>query len=171
MPLIVMTPLRAGHEDALLDALAQTPGDHRSPFARIAGTHLVRLLLVPALLGPSGEPLAPERSFLLFSAELDDDVDVWSSAACSRIGAELDRIWGHCSGYPGAADAAAFARYLDEHRVRAGFSLRAYDASLEEVRSALELRDRLRDFARETQGASPHELRVAWHDRLEGHER
>src|SRR5436190_13820681 len=100
-----MAPVREGRQDQLNAALEAMGRGRDSPFARVGSTHFARFVLVPALLDGDGEPVGPERSYLLFSADFDGWRWRWTRAVAKRIGRELELILGHCEGSPGGGRA------------------------------------------------------------------
>jgi len=166
--LVVMAPLRKGRDEELLAVLAAMPTGPASPFARVASTHFCRWLLVPALLDGDGEPAEPGQAYLLFSADFDGPLEAWSAAVAEQIGADVDRVFDHCEGYPGSHDRRAFLDFISAYRIAAGFSVVCYRGTVAAVRESLELRRALREFAAASQGLEPSELRSAWKERFGG---
>lgn len=165
--LVVVAPLLPGHETALREAIDDLPRGPGSPFASIEWTHFTRMAVVPALLDGDGEPAAGRsQAYLLFTADFDGSLEQWSGAAAQRIGATMDRIFGHCDRYPGTANPRRFLRFLREYSIPAGFSITSYRASVERIRESLELRRSLREFAVESQALYPSQLRLAWRKRF-----
>ena len=69
------------------------------------------------------------------------------------LGEDADAVWGHCAGYPGRADAAAFAAYFRNHQLESALFFGAYgDRTVGQVRANLARRTRLIEFAMEAQG-------------------
>jgi hypothetical protein len=166
--LVVMAPLREGREAEVLSTLAAMPNGPDSPFARVGSTHFVRWLLVGALLGGDGEPAEPSQSYLLFSADFDGPLEDWGAAVAGAIGADVDRVFEQCDGYPGSRDGRAFLGFLSEHRIEVGFSVISYRATVAAIRESLELRRALREFAVASRELGPSELRRAWKERFGG---
>ena len=117
--LTVFTPIVHGHEDELRAHLEALPVGADSPLARLDDLHLSRIQIIDALVdqGPPHRRETLKRSHLLFTSTVDGDLDPYLDAICERIGAEADGWWGHCAGYPGTADRAAFRRYIRAHKV------------------------------------------------------
>ncbi len=160
--LTVFTPILAGHEAELrthLEALAVGP---ESPLARLDALHLSRIQIIDALVdqGPPHRRETLKRSHLLFTSTVDGDLDPYLDAICARIGAEADGWWGHCEGYPGTGDRAAFRRWIRAHKVDTNLLAVANPgATVRDVRESLALRERVVDFAADTQGLDPAALR------------
>ena len=77
------------------------------------------------------------------------------------LGEDADAVWGHCSGYPGRADAPAFAAYFRNHQVESALFFGAYgDQTVAQVRANLARRTRLIEFAMAAQGLAPAELQA-----------
>jgi hypothetical protein len=163
--LTVLTQVEHGHEEQLRAELASLAKGESSPFARVAGTHLARLVVVPPLRGRRRHAI--DGTFhLLLSCEFVAPLGDYVTALCEGLDDQADAIWGHCVGYPGRGE--HLARYLLEHQVRAGLSAAAYpEASVDEVRRALELRESLRHFVLAARGLDPADLKPAWEREFE----
>ena len=70
----------------------------------------------------------------------------------------------HCSGFPGIANGRVFARWLLDHEVAANFAVVANHDTVDAVRSGLDLRARLGQFAARLQGAAPAAVRAAYRE-------
>jgi len=163
--LMVLTPIRPGEEVALratLDRLA--PDD--SPFGRFGRTHMARLLIVCDM------PFAPERPdlhdpmggpYLLFTSNFDGGLDSYLSELVDALEPEAAGIWGRCVGCPQPAAGAALKAYIGRNQIDSGVVFAAYgDASLQQVRGALDKRARLIDFAIRAQDMKPAARREAF---------
>jgi hypothetical protein len=161
--LILLARVRAGEADAARAAIeAEWEQAERSPFADVPGTHLARLQILkpPARRGRRGA-----RECVLLAADVDAPLAPWLERFRVAAAAPLDAVLGHCAFYPGAADPAAFARWVAANRVPVGFSvIGSPDATLAEVAAALDLRARLGAFAEETQRMDAAALHAAWDD-------
>ncbi|HTQ67883.1 MAG TPA: hypothetical protein VMI13_04270 [Solirubrobacteraceae bacterium] len=163
--LIVIAPVREGHEDALRGSIKGIPGDAGSPFAADEGTHFARMTVIPALLDGNGEPTAPARAYLLLTADFDGSVGSWLARFGDTLRTAFDVVLSHCEGYPGAREVGPFNRYLLAHSTPAGFSIISYRATVGEVRYALHLQEELRDLAFHADRLGFEELREEWRER------
>ena len=158
-----LTPIRAGHEQALRSYLAAL-GPEASPMARVPGTHYARWVVIPRLQY-EGHPQKPDvlkSQYLLFTACFDGRrLDPYLTSLRFQVGAEADDIWGHCIGYNGLTD---LCRYLRHNRITSNlFVVDQPAASVEEVRHALDLRRRVKAFVIEHRGVdNAAELWGAW---------
>jgi hypothetical protein len=160
--LTVFTPIVPVREDELRAHLDALPVGADSPLARLAQLHLSRIQIFDALVdqGPPHRRETLKRHHLLFTSTVDGDLDPYLDAICERIGAEADGWWGHCVGYPGTADRAAFGRWIRAHKVDTGLLAVANPgATVQDVRESLALRERVVDFAAGAQGLDPATLR------------
>jgi hypothetical protein len=138
--------------DGARAAVEAWPLHGASPFARLEFVHFARLVVLPpferqvadqpaeAVTGPS----------LMFSAFFDGPADALLAALCDALAGEADGAFRHCRGYPGhpASQGATFRRWLLDHRVPATAIFGAYpDASVADVRAALDFRAAFREFA------------------------
>jgi hypothetical protein len=160
--LTVFTPILPGHEDELRTHLAAMPVGEESPLARLDQLHLSRIQIFDELVD-QGAPHRREtlkRHHLLFTSTVDGDLDPYLDAICERIGAEADGWWSHCVDYPGTSDRSAFKRYIRAHKVDTGLLAVANpDATVQDVRESLALRERVVDFAAGAQGLDATALR------------
>lgn len=160
--LTVFTPILHGHEDELRAHLEALPVGAESPLARLDDLHLSRIQIIDALVdqGPPHRRETLKRSHLLFTSTVDGDLDPYLEAICERIGPDADGWWGHCDGYPGTADPAAFRRYIRAHKVDTNLlGVANPGATVRDVRQSLALRERVVDFAAEVQGLEAAALR------------
>jgi hypothetical protein len=164
--LTVVTPIIPSHEERLRNHLEQLSPGRRSPLASLPATHFARWVVFarPAHDGHH-ETNRPRSYHLLFDSCLDGDRDEYLEAMRTVIGDDVDAVWSHCIGYPGATDATAFATYFHNHQIDASLFLAAYpQATVADVRTSLELRRQLIDFAVMTQGFDAPSLLAAYRD-------
>ena len=157
---MLLARVRAGEADAARRAIAEHWNAVRSPFALVPGTHLGRLQVVrpPARRGRRGT-----REHVLLAADADAPQQAWLERFRAAAAAPLDAVLGHCAFYPGAADAAAFGRWVEANRLAVGFSvIGSPDATLAEVSDALALREEIGAFAERTQRMEPGALHASW---------
>jgi hypothetical protein len=160
--LTVFTPVIPGHEDELRAHLDALPLGADSPLARLDRLHLSRIQIFDALVdqGPPHRRETLKRHHLLFTSTIDGDLDPYLDAICERIGADADGWWGHCVGYPGTADRAAFRGWIRDHKVDTSLLAVANPgATVQDVRESLALRERVVDFAAAAQGLDAAALR------------
>jgi hypothetical protein len=159
--LMVLTPIRPGKEAELRAYLEGL----ESPFARLARTHFARLLIVPDMPAPSGlnvrDPL--DGPYLLLTANFDGDVDGWLDELAAVLVPEAQEIWGRCIGCPRPAEGAALKAYLWRNQLDSGVVFAAYgQASVAQIRGALDKRARLQDFVVRAQDMEPAQRRAAF---------
>ena len=172
MPLTVLTPVHPGREERLSAYLRAIPQDEGSPFRRLPGTHFARWVVVDRLReGYLGAPFPPtplRGSYLLYTSTFDSTVVEHVEELRIRLGAEADAVWEHCVGYPGRRQQGRFRRYLLHNRIRENIWHRAYDATVPEIRAALDLRCQHIEFARHTQGLDDEDLHREFLERFGG---
>ncbi|HVL26630.1 MAG TPA: hypothetical protein VM390_00675 [Acidimicrobiales bacterium] len=165
--LTVLTPVLAGHEIALRAHLRKLPTAGDSPLARVPRTHFARWVIVPqpAYQGPPMRPDPWKSQYLFFTSCFDGDLPSYLDDLCRLIGPDVDAVWQHCVGYPGSSDPAAFARYISHNRIPTEVYFAAYpDATVEDVRASLALKDRVVRFALATRGMGDSDLHRAWQE-------
>jgi hypothetical protein len=164
--LMVLTPIREGEADALRAYLEQLPRGSSSPLARAARTHMARLLIVGDMPVPPGhEALADPLGgpYLLLTCNFDGDLDSYLWELVLAFEPEAEEIWGRCIGCPRPATGAALKAYLGRNQLDSGVVFAAYgSASVAQVRSALDKRARLVDFAIRAQDMDPGSRRAAF---------
>lgn len=169
-PLTVLTPIRPGDEAELATYLERLPRGADSPFGRLRSTHFARWLIVDGLGADyPGAPWPPQRlrmRYLLFTSTFNGTVRDYLEELRVRLGPEADGVWGHCVNYPGYHRAARFRRYLRHNSLPVHMWYPAYQATVPEVRTALDLRNRHIAFARYAQGRDDKELLVAYVERF-----
>jgi hypothetical protein len=152
--LTTMAPLISGREDAAqayVDAMARGV---ESPLARLGQLHLSRIQVFRELVfqGAPQVPTKLQHAYLVFTSSFDGELDPYLEAIAERV-PEADEWWGHCVGYPGRADAAAFRAWVRAHKVDTNLFASAYPkATVQDVREALALRERVVAFAAGAQG-------------------
>jgi hypothetical protein len=60
--------------------------------------------------------------YMLLAAD-DPPLGGWLAALCAHAGPAVDAVLAHCARYPGAADPAAFVRWIAANRLHVGFSV------------------------------------------------
>lgn len=160
--LMIWTPIKPGEEGALrayLDGLDNGAG---SPLAKLPRTHMARWIVVPDMPVAPGtdlrDPLGTQ--FLLFTSNLDGDVDSYLHELVALMAVEAAEVWGHCVGCPQPAEGVALKAYLHRNQVDSGVAFAAYpNASVKQIKTALDKRARLIDFAVRAQEMKPAERR------------
>jgi hypothetical protein len=154
-PIVVLAPLRGGEADAARAAI----GALDEPFARIPGTHMARV----QVLHPRPRRFRRRsRHYVLLAADHDGAPDPWLVA----MGRELDSVLSHCAFWPGPDDPAEVVRWARARELRVGFSIvGSPEATVEEVDTALKLRDGLGRFAAQSGGLDDAALHAAWEAR------
>ncbi len=163
--LIVLSPILPGREAALRETIERLPTGPDSPLARTGTVHFGRWVIINRLLytGPPQKRDTLHSPYLLFTSYIDGEPDAYLDDLRALLPAELDAIYSHCVGYPGTRDAEAFKTWLRHDQLDAAFYFGAYsDATLPRVLTALDLRERLLQFAVGAQGLDAAELQAAY---------
>jgi hypothetical protein len=154
--LTVLTPVLDGHAQPLVAHLDALGDGDASPLARVPGTHIARWVVLDDVKYQGAGQRHRDRlqsARLLFSSNFDGDLDRYLEGLRTGMGADADAIWGHCRGYPGHEDGAAFAAYMRAHQLEATLFFAAYgDQTVEQIHANVAQRRRLIDFALATQG-------------------
>lgn len=156
------TPILHGHEAEVRTTIESLPRGPEGPFSRLGQLHFSRLHIFKDLVYQGGgqKPETLRSSYLVFTASFDGELDAFLGAIAERMPAEADSWWGHCAGYPGTSDRAAFTRYMRHNQLTTNLFAAAYPtAGVSEVRESLELRERVLEFAIGAQGIDAAELK------------
>jgi hypothetical protein len=175
--LTILSPIinngsRAASQDlALRQHLATLGNGIHSLFARVPGTHFARLVVMNDVVFV-GHPSRIDHlgsQYLVFTADFDVavDLDTYLRTMAQTIPADLDQIWNHCVGYPGAADPAKFAAYMKKCQVTTTFYFAdVNDKTRDQTLKALQAKTELSKFVEANQGRPPDELQSAFRDFL-----
>ena len=152
--------VESGQADALDAYLAALPTGTGSPFARLAGVHLARVQVFRELVhqGPHQRPDPLRHAHLVVSTTFNGGLDEHLAALAERV-PECDEWWGHCVGYPGRQDRAAFAAYVRSIQRRTSlFSTPFPTATVDDVNDSIALRARVIEFAAASQHLDAEDL-------------
>ena len=164
--LTVLTPILDDEVSALAADLDTFGSEDASPLARLAATHFARWVIIEDVVYEGGRQCrdALTASRLLFTSNFDGPLDAYLEAMRTDLGEDADAVWGHCAGYPGRADAAAFAAYFRNHQLESALFFGAYgDRTVGQVREDLARHTRLIEFALGAQGLPAAELQASFH--------
>jgi hypothetical protein len=166
--LTVLTPIHEGRESALTHYLNTLELGLASPLAKVPGTHLARWVVIGDVVYEGTSQRRPDHlsaGRLLFTSNFDGPLGPYLKGLCGGLGKVADEVWDHCVGYPGHADADAFAAYMRAHQIENSLFFAAYGGhSVSEVKSSLGTRRRVIDFAMRAQQMAPAELQVAFRE-------
>lgn len=170
---LAMTPITPGAEDALRAYLEQMRTNDSRPLNRIGRTHMARFVIVKDFHNdPTWKQRKPEHlamPYLIFSANLDGDLDSYLDELCDKLAVEAKEIWGRCVGCPEGAKGAALKRYLKHNQIDTGIFYTPYGgATVKTVKTVLAQRDKLIRFAQTHQGADPAALQAAFVEEFGG---
>jgi hypothetical protein len=144
-----------GLADELEAYLIALPRGEASPFARLSTLHTARVQLFRELVhqGPQQRHTdVLQNAHLVFTSTVDGPLNRYLDALASRV-PECDEWWGRCAGYPGRADPSAFGAFVRSIQAQPGlFQSAIPGASVDDVRAAIALRERVIDFAVDAQG-------------------
>jgi hypothetical protein len=143
------------HDAAIRGVLQRLDTRAASPLANVPGVHLARWVVIDDV--PSeGFPAQVDHlksKYLLFTACLDGALDDFLEAWRTRAGADVERIYRHCVGFPGVGDASAFREWMMRCKLYSTFFFPAYpEATLPGVLRALDTQRRVAGFALAQQG-------------------
>jgi hypothetical protein len=160
-PIIDDEKATPSHDLQIRKYLATLPTDERSPFAVAPGTHLARLVVMDDVIYV-GSPACEEHlksKYLVFESNCDGDLTAYLTGLATSVPQQLDAIWSHCVGYPGASNLQAFIEYMKACQLETTFYFAAVnDKSLPETLRALQTQRAVSDFIADHQGLEPARL-------------
>lgn len=167
--LMAMTPVKPGEEKPLAEYLRGLRSRGPSPLARVSRTHIARFVIVPDFHhDPTWRQRREEHldlNYLIFTSNLDGDLDSYLDELCEQLAPEAKEIWGRCVGCPASAKGAALKTYLKHNQINAGIFFAAYgQATVATVQKALREREKMIAFATASQGREPAALQKAFLD-------
>lgn len=168
--LTAIAPIDPGREEELRTYLEALPHDP-SPLMAVKRTHFARWVIVDDFYQEEEQPHEDHlaQAQLIFTSNFDGPLETYLDELVSKLGEPAKEIWGRCTGCPEQASTAELKAYLLAHQIDTGFFFAAYgEATVERVRGALDLRERLISFAVDSQGMEPAELQSAFLDRFPG---
>jgi len=154
--LTVFAAIIPGHEETVRELIESLPRGEDSPLARLPQLHVSRLQIIKELeyQGGGQKPDELASSYLLFTSSFNGDEHEYLDMICERLPEEADSWWSHCVGYPGTADREAFKRYILSHHQQTNLFASAYrNETVQDVRDAIALRERMIDFVVDLQGS------------------
>ncbi len=168
---MAMTPVKPGEHEALTDYLRGLRARGERPLSRLPRTHLGRFVIVPDFYT---DPLWKQRHeehldlpYLIFTSNLDGDLDSYLDELCEELAPEAAEIWGRCVGCPAEASGPALKAYLLHNQINSGVFFAAYGhATVQTVKRCLRQRERMIDFAVTSQGMAPEALQQAFVQRF-----
>lgn len=169
--LTVMTPILEGRESALAHYLNTLEPGSASPLASVPGTHFARWVVMGDVVyeGDGQRPDHLRAGRLLFTSNFDGLPEAYLEKLRTGLGEVADQVWTHCAGYPGCADADAFAAYMRSHQVESSLFFAAYgECTVQHVQRSLATRHRVIEFAMRAQGLAPIELQTAFQETFAG---
>lgn len=160
-PIIDDEKVTPSHDLQIRKYLATLPTGEESPFAKAPGTHLARLVVMDDVIFV-GTPAIEEHlqsKYLVFESNCEGDLDSYLSGLAKAAPQELDAIWSHCVGYPGAANASRFVEYMKACQIETTLYFAAVnDKSRAQTLKALQTQRAVADFIAEHQGMEPTRL-------------
>lgn len=153
------------HDLQIRRYLADLPLGGESPFALAPGTHLCRLAVMDDVIYV-GMPACEEHlrsKYLVFESNCDGNAESYLRGLAARVPEQLDAIWSHCVGYPGAADVSSFLGYMKACQIETTFFFAAVnDKSVPQTLAALATQRAVADFIVNHQGMDAAETQRAF---------
>jgi hypothetical protein len=164
---MAMTPIKPGEERPLAEYLRGLYARGPSPLAKLPRTHIARFVIVPDFHNdPTWKQRREEHldlNYLIFTSNLDGDLDSYLDELCEKLVPEAKQIWGRCVGCPEGAKGAPLKTYLKHNQINSGIFFSAYgQATVGTVKRALRTREKMIAFAIRAQGQKPEALQKAF---------
>ncbi|GHF08147.1 MULTISPECIES: hypothetical protein [Streptomyces] len=141
------------------------------PFAEVPGIHFARVVLVPE--GPGGAAAGMPPS-VVYMGEVDGPVEAHLADLVRTAGDGLDRVFGHCAGYPaGGSPAAARIDWLRSHCLPcAAYYVNTVGRGRQQIEQEALLREAIEEFldrnGADLAATSPAEIRAAVQEYVRG---
>ncbi|WP_263382337.1 hypothetical protein [Granulicella arctica] len=160
-PIIDDASVTPSHDLQIRKYLATLSTNEGSPFAIAPGTHLARIVVMDDVIYV-GMPSCEEHlrsKYLVLESNCDGELDDYLRGLAASVPEQMDAIWSHCVGYPGAADHEAFIGYMKACQIETTFYFAAVnDRSVKETLRALQTQRAVADFVASHQGVEPVQL-------------
>lgn len=127
--------------------LIQTDVRHNPliPFAQFPQVHFARFVVLEAVVDPKTGQIIP--SSLAFSICLDGAAKNFLRSLVELAGTGLDKVFGHCQGYPQQDTVSDRLAYLRQHWVKTqAFYVNTLGRTVQQVLQEANLRDKLESF-------------------------
>jgi len=164
-PILQDEKIETSHNCAIRMQLACLPRDEFSPFARLSSTHMARLVVMDDVVYV-GAPSCEEHlgsQYLVCETNFDGDLDTYLRRMANEIGSEVDAIWQHCWGYPGASNVDAFCAYMKKCQVPTTFYFAdVNDKTVQQTLRALQTQASVAEFIEQAQGQPEEELQKSF---------
>lgn len=151
-------PGARGDLDAVLGVVgADVEHNALFPFERLGNVHFARFVILDEAKDVHGNVIRPS---LVFASNVDAPLDAYLDQLVTTAGEGLDRIYGHCEGYPeeGRRTPQSRLAYLQAHRIASqAFYVNTIGRTVHQVRQEARLWDALEDFVDERQRAGHEE--------------
>ena len=162
--LTALLPIVAGREDDLEAHLA-TLDPLASPFGRVPQAHFTRLLVIRDLVyqGPPQIPESLDSSYLIFTSSFDGKLDRYLQDLARLVGDDAAEVFAHTVGFPGLADAGAFAAWMTKHKRDNGYVLTPWPfASVQDVKEGLRVQKGFGELVEGARDMDDAELQAAF---------
>ena len=124
--LTAIAPIKTGQLESLRQVLRGVQANPSAALEKIATIHYARWVIID------------NGTRLLFTSNFDGTWDQYIDDFSELLAQGMDRIFGHCEGYPGARPIEPFKAYIREHQIEADVYYAAYpEATVRQVRKAL----------------------------------
>lgn len=104
-----------------------------------------------------------EARYLIFESNFDGDLDTYLERMAREIPDTVNAVWGHCVGYPGVENVAAFKAYMKKCQVKTTFYFAdVNNKTVEQTLRALQTQSAVAAFIEKNQGQPADVLQKAF---------
>jgi hypothetical protein len=168
--LTILSPIRDDsdaeipHNLAIRTYLAKLPRDQNSPFAKVFSTHMARLAVLDDVVYVGTRYSDRLKvQYLIFESNFDGDLDTYLKQLAAEATGEVNSIWQHCIGYPGAENVGAFIAYMKRCQVETTFYFaHVNNKTVQQTLQALHTQNAVAAFIERNQGKHGAELQTAF---------
>jgi len=164
-PIIDGPKIGISHDTALRMYLQKMRRHEHSPFAKVPGTHICRLVVMDDVVFV-GAPAREEHlksKYLIFNSNFYGPLDEYLAGMARQIPDVVDAIWSHCVGYSGCGNPSTFAAYMKKCQVETTFYFAdVNNKTVDQTLRALQRKVEFTAFIGENQGKSHAELQRAF---------
>jgi hypothetical protein len=133
--LTAITRIKEGHADALRAALTRLTEAGGGKIAGLGTIYAVRWVIFDG------------DTRLLFATNFSGDVEDYMRDFAEKAPEGIDAIWGHCEGYPGAANYKELRDYILGSAIETtGYYNAFQDVTVKEARQAIEWKRKFDEF-------------------------
>lgn len=175
-PLTLLSPIKNGalgeqsYASLTREYLQSLESHDLSPMAQVPNTFLCRFFILNDVFyeGSPAEEDHLQSKYLAFCCNFHGDTDTYLRGFWQHAQQHIRMAWRYCVAFEEVTDADSFLRYMKKCTVKTTFYFNGSSGEpLAEQLKALYLKQEFSQFACDTQGQSPQQLRAAFRHFIE----